>query len=160
MPVHVEGQDDLNVPGSFIYGVSPTNPDNAAVDAPLRQHEGHGVFYLNLGKLLNQPAPAPPNTTTGSGSDTESTPDPQAGESGNEAPNQIPMNEEPVPWSSLERYTVAHGIVSMVGFLVLLPFGAILARYARTYTSRWFGGHWVVQFALSACCFRAKFTQS
>ena len=44
---------------------------------------------------------------------------------------------------------VAHGIMCTVGFLGLLPLGALLARWLRTFSTRWFAGHWFVQTVLS-----------
>ncbi len=43
---------------------------------------------------------------------------------------------------------VAHAILCTIGFLILLPAGALLARYARTFTGGWFKGHWVFQLAI------------
>ena len=40
---------------------------------------------------------------------------------------------------------VAHAILCTIGFLILLPAGALLARYARTFTNVWFKGHWLFQ---------------
>ncbi|KAF5336249.1 hypothetical protein D9758_014359 [Tetrapyrgos nigripes] len=42
-----------------------------------------------------------------------------------------------------------HAILCTVGFLILLPLGTLLARYARTFTNRWFFGHAIIQLFLS-----------
>ncbi|KAJ6609094.1 hypothetical protein B0H10DRAFT_2165067 [Mycena sp. CBHHK59/15] len=42
-----------------------------------------------------------------------------------------------------------HAILCTIGFLILLPLGVLLARYARTFTQRWFWGHAVMQFIIS-----------
>lgn len=47
-----------------------------------------------------------------------------------------------------QRLIVAHGIICAVGFLFFLPFGSLLARYLRTFTPRWYTGHWISQFAM------------
>jgi uncharacterized membrane protein len=44
---------------------------------------------------------------------------------------------------------VAHAIFLTLGFLVSLPAGALLARYIRTFTPKWFTGHWIVQFLIA-----------
>ena len=41
---------------------------------------------------------------------------------------------------------VAHAIVCVIGFLVCLPAGALLARYLRTFSNKWYTGHWIIQF--------------
>lgn len=40
---------------------------------------------------------------------------------------------------------IAHGILSIIGFLFLLPLGAIVARYFRTSTNAWFKAHQTIQ---------------
>ncbi|KAJ6478937.1 hypothetical protein C8R45DRAFT_1006269 [Mycena sanguinolenta] len=44
---------------------------------------------------------------------------------------------------------IAHGIVCALGFALLLPFGAILARYLRTSQPWWYTGHWIAQFGIA-----------
>lgn len=44
---------------------------------------------------------------------------------------------------------VAHGILLFLGFLVFLPFGALLARYVRVVSPKWFVGHWILQVAVA-----------
>jgi len=43
---------------------------------------------------------------------------------------------------------VAHGILCVIGFLFLLPAGALFARYLRTFVPGpvWFKGHAFIQF--------------
>ncbi|KAI0743639.1 hypothetical protein C8Q80DRAFT_1106923 [Daedaleopsis nitida] len=64
-------------------------------------------------------------------------------------PNQVSGGEIDLPLLQYQKLIVAHAILCTVGFLILLPAGAILARYARTFTSGWFKGHWLFQFALA-----------
>ncbi|KAJ7476734.1 hypothetical protein FB451DRAFT_1173593 [Mycena latifolia] len=42
-----------------------------------------------------------------------------------------------------------HAVVCTVGFLILLPLGTLLARYARAFPRRWFWGHAVMQLVIS-----------
>ncbi|GAW07028.1 CBD9-like protein [Lentinula edodes] len=48
-----------------------------------------------------------------------------------------------------QRLVIGHASMLTIGFLFLLPIGALLARYMRTFTPIWFKGHWIVQFAIS-----------
>ncbi|KAJ3927555.1 MAG: hypothetical protein NXY57DRAFT_858706, partial [Lentinula lateritia] len=47
-----------------------------------------------------------------------------------------------------QRLAIVHAIVLTFGFLFLLPTGALLARYMRTFTPIWLKGNWNVQFAV------------
>ncbi|KAJ7634492.1 hypothetical protein FB45DRAFT_989410 [Roridomyces roridus] len=42
-----------------------------------------------------------------------------------------------------------HALLCAIGFLILLPLGVLLARYARTFTRRWFWGHAIIQLLIS-----------
>ncbi|KAL0563809.1 hypothetical protein V5O48_018254 [Marasmius crinis-equi] len=50
-----------------------------------------------------------------------------------------------IPLASYEKLFIGHAILCVIGFLVLLPAGALLARYYRTFTNAWFRAHWIVQ---------------
>ncbi|KAF7360135.1 Cytochrome b561 domain-containing protein [Mycena venus] len=54
-----------------------------------------------------------------------------------------------IPLSPLEIKARNHAILCTVGFLILLPLGVLLARYARTFTRRWFWGHAVMQLVIA-----------
>jgi len=54
-----------------------------------------------------------------------------------------------IPLSPLEIKARNHAILCTVGFLILLPLGVLLARYARTFTRSWFWGHAVMQLVIS-----------
>jgi len=53
-----------------------------------------------------------------------------------------------IPLSQYQKTIVAHAVVATIAFLFLLPAGALLARFARTTSPKWFTGHWIVQAAL------------
>jgi hypothetical protein len=103
----------------IIFALGATNPGSAAVDATLQQHIEFGTGHLDLTK-------------------------------------QLPMNlddssesfGEDIPLRPYQRLVVAHAILCVIGFLVLLPAGALLARYFRTFTPTWFRGHWITQIGL------------
>ncbi|THH28305.1 hypothetical protein EUX98_g5878 [Antrodiella citrinella] len=62
-----------------------------------------------------------------------------------------------IPLLPYQKNLVAHGIVSAIGYLVLIPFGILLARYLRTFSSRWFHAHWFVQTIVSGPLIIASF---
>ncbi|KAF9043771.1 hypothetical protein BDZ89DRAFT_1059221 [Hymenopellis radicata] len=106
----------------IIYAFGSVNPGSSNSDADFTQHLDAGSLQLNLAGTV----------------DTSS-----SGSTGSSAASGDP------PLRSYERLIVAHGIVCTVGFLLLLPFGSLLARYLRTFTPTWYTGHWISQFALA-----------
>ncbi|KAI3602750.1 CBD9-like protein [Moniliophthora roreri] len=115
---------------SIIWAWGDANPGSSNIDATIQQHRSMGSAQLNLAKDLSSTSPS-----TGSGSN---------GGNSNSGSSQ---HEQPLlPYQKL---IVAHAIFCVVGFLLLLPVGALLARYLRTFTDVWFKGHWIIQFALA-----------
>ncbi|KAJ3994413.1 hypothetical protein F5050DRAFT_517741 [Lentinula boryana] len=53
------------------------------------------------------------------------------------------------PLQPLEIMAKNHAILATTGFLILLPLGVLIARYARTFTPVWFPVHFVIQLFLS-----------
>jgi hypothetical protein len=104
--------------------MSSTNPGSASPDADIEQHSSNGVLTLSL---------------TGSGSNSSS----GSGSSGGSGAG---------PLTKTDKMLIAHAVLCGVGFLVVLPLGAILARLARTFFGKWFTVHWIVQFAIGEHC--------
>jgi len=50
-----------------------------------------------------------------------------------------------VPLLPYQKTIIAHAAVATFGFLFLLPAGALLARFTRTTSSKWYSGHWIIQ---------------
>ena len=128
---------------NIIWAFGSNNPDDSAVDASVVQHLDFGTASLNLGGTLNSTSRNPSNPvsvgfTSGVPNGNSTTP----GDGGSKVST--------LPLLSYQKMLIAHGILSAIGFLVLLPFGALIARYTRTLTPRWFTSHWVFQFALGA----------
>jgi hypothetical protein len=91
------------------------------------------------------------------------------GQNGGDGGGVAPTGLLSFPLTSIEVMARNHAIVSTVGFLILLPLGVLLARYARTFTRRyvlfspldvypshefidddsWFWGHAVMQLVIS-----------
>ncbi|KAF8887573.1 hypothetical protein BD779DRAFT_1526991 [Infundibulicybe gibba] len=59
------------------------------------------------------------------------------------------MSSSSIPLFPIERTVRSHGILCTVGFLILLPIGVLVARYARNWTNRWWLGHGMIQFLIS-----------
>ena len=53
-----------------------------------------------------------------------------------------------IPLLPYQKMIVAHGILCVVGFLGILPAGALLARYLRTFSPVWFKGHHLLQLVI------------
>ncbi|KAJ7587082.1 CBD9-like protein [Mycena floridula] len=100
----------------IIYAFGGANPDDASIDASLREHTNKGSTTLDLTKPVSSDG-SPVSTSIG---------------------------------QDYERLILVHAILCVIGFLLLLPAGALLARYLRTRSPSWFMGHWIAQFALSA----------
>ncbi|KAH6913838.1 hypothetical protein BKA70DRAFT_646105 [Coprinopsis sp. MPI-PUGE-AT-0042] len=62
--------------------------------------------------------------------------------------NDTNTGGDQVPLTSNERTLLAHAVLACIGFLILLPIGALIPRYLRTFVSGWFKFHWIVQFVL------------
>ncbi|KAF7970590.1 hypothetical protein HWV62_23597 [Athelia sp. TMB] len=107
---------------AIIWAFSTAAPDESSPYATIQQHIGAGTFNLNLTAPLSSSGSIP-TASSGSG--------------------------ETSAQESHDRMIVAHGIMCTVGFLGLLPLGALLARWLRTFTTWWFAGHWFVQTMLS-----------
>ncbi|KAH8828486.1 hypothetical protein DL96DRAFT_1799194 [Flagelloscypha sp. PMI_526] len=121
---------------NLIYAFGTTKPSSSAVDADLEQHAQEGAFTIDLSSTTSTPTagetPSTPSSTSGSSSGSNS---------GSSSSSQ--------PLSNFEKMIVAHGILMSIGFLVLLPIGALLARLSRTFTNRWFPFHMSIQWFIS-----------
>ncbi|KAJ7683425.1 hypothetical protein B0H17DRAFT_33752 [Mycena rosella] len=109
----------------LIYAFGTTNPESSDASATLQLHLDSGNTQLDLTKPLS--------------SSTDGT---STGDSPSSAPDTAPL-------TSRQRMIVTHAILCVVGFALLLPVGALLARYLRTTTPTWYTGHWIAQFVIS-----------
>jgi len=128
-----------DVSQGIIWAFSNQNPGSSAVDAAIVQHLNSGPTQLNLGNTLAANSRDPTNpisTLSDSGPPT-----PASGDGGSDA--------DSVPLLPYQKLIVAHAIVCVVGFLGVLPAGALVARYLRTFSSAWFKGHHALQLFIS-----------
>ncbi|KZP30315.1 CBD9-like protein, partial [Athelia psychrophila] len=122
-----------------IWALGSTPPPGASPDATLKQHVNSGTFTLDLtlpissnrSVFLSVPLPKALLTRN-----TPST-----------TPTTTNISDSQ---SKGDKMIVIHGILCTVGFLGLLPLGVLIARWMRTFTTRWFTAHMFVQAVVSA----------
>ncbi|KAJ7782508.1 hypothetical protein DFH07DRAFT_790896 [Mycena maculata] len=128
---------------NLIYGFGTTNPDSSDPSATLQQHVDYGFVVLDLSQSLTGSTTA--GTTAAASSTSTSTS--KSGYSNSGSASSGPTDD--IPLTPYQRMVVAHAIFCVVGFALLLPAGALLARYLRTFTPTWYTGHWIAQFAIA-----------
>jgi hypothetical protein len=116
---------------SIIWAFGTIPPSSSAKDATLQEHLDSGTLVLDLTKTTSTGA-ASPSATPGSGSSSSPS-----------------SSSNAVPLAPYQRMIVAHAIFCTIGFLLFLPAGALLARYFRTFTPKWFTGHYIAQFYIA-----------
>ncbi|KAJ7502499.1 hypothetical protein B0H11DRAFT_1988792 [Mycena galericulata] len=128
---------------TVIFGFATANPDSKDESATLQQHVDYGIMHLDLTKSLT-------GTPTSSGASGTATSKPKSGNSGSSnSENSSSGPTDDIPLTPYQRMVVAHAIFCVVGFALLLPVGALLARYLRTFSPTWYTGHWIAQFGLA-----------
>ncbi|PIL23782.1 hypothetical protein GSI_13532 [Ganoderma sinense ZZ0214-1] len=122
----------------WAFGVTAPAADPSAF---IQQHLDAGAFSLNLSKELEVAS------VSASGPTASST---QLG-GPSIAVDPAPPQSSPVTASNLlhtDGLLVAHAALSAAGFLILLPLGTLVARWARVFTPRWFTAHWFINVVL------------
>lgn len=130
---------DTNMQPELIWAFGTDTPSSSnGATATFQQHLSMGTISLDLTKSNNASILASPvlSLEQPSGSNGGSTPTAPKSKSSGPAP--------------AEKVILAHAIVCSVAFLVVMPAGALLARYLRTFSNTWFKGHWILQFGISA----------
>jgi hypothetical protein len=102
---------------NVIWAFGTIAPGSSSADATLQQHLNSGTFQLDLTGTLSANSTSSPSSTGSSG----------------------------IPLLYYQKLIVAHAILCVVGFLALVPAGALLARYFRTVSPTWFKGHVTIQ---------------
>lgn len=117
----------------WAFGPVSSKPSGEAADSTFDQHDGHDTFSLTL---------------SGSSSSSGSSNSSDSGSGGGNDSSAVVL-----PWLNYQKLIVAHAALSSIGFLVLLPLGGLLARWARTFVpgTVWFNGHWIINFGLGTC---------
>lgn len=105
----------------LIWAAASASPDSASPNATVKFHDlGFGSFILDASSPLTSSG-APTDTTAG---------------------KQVPLTKS-------QKFIVVHAVLFTIALLVLLPFGALVARLMRTSVPWWFKVHWIVQFYIS-----------
>jgi hypothetical protein len=117
--LHPKANSDTLQNVIWAFGTNP--PGSSSPDADLQQHLDSGTFQLDLTKTITSNSTSSPSSTPGSSG---------------------------IPLQYYEKLIVAHAILCVIGFLAILPAGALFARYLRTVSPRWFKGHVILQAAI------------
>ena len=64
------------------------------------------------------------------------------------SPSPVMATDIVIPLLPFEKYIICHACLCVIGFLGLLPLGALVARYTRTFSPYWYTAHWIIQFAI------------
>jgi hypothetical protein len=133
---------DGNTTVDIIWAYGTVNPDDNDPSANLLQHLESGSFVLDLSKEIDDD-----DLPTQSGSQTVFNPT----QTGTPSPTGRPGDDEDGGTSleTFEKLIIGHAVMTVVGFLIVLPFGALVARWGRTFTDKWFKYHWRTQVAVS-----------
>lgn len=109
----------------WAFGVTRPDPDPSST---LEQHLDAGKLMLDLTKTI-------PSTTSSSPSETSTS-----------SPTDTLIPDSPGNSQGPFRDPIlaAHMVLSFIGFLVLLPSAALIARWGRTRTAAWFKLHWLL----------------
>ncbi|TDL27428.1 hypothetical protein BD410DRAFT_714470 [Rickenella mellea] len=136
---------------SAIWALGVTSPNTANPDAFLIQHEDSGAFHLNLLGELDDSVTTSGPTATGlppsASSTTSSSTTTSATPTSSSDPEHGPDDGKPL--TKYDKLIIGHAILSVIGFLFILPLGALVARWGRTFTTRWFNYHWISQVVFS-----------
>lgn len=103
------------------------------------QHVASGAVSLNLTRIFTENTVGTAVPTGPPGSNTYLPPFPTQTSGSNYPVFQLPAL---LPYQQL---LMAHAILCSIGFLIILPTGALIGRWARTFTDSWFRAHWIFQ---------------
>jgi len=128
---------DTQTKQTLIWGVGMENPDSTDPDARITVHDAgqNGIVRLDITTAISDGS-----SSGGSGNN---------GTSSGGTIDDIPTQTGSLPpLTNPQKLIIAHAILFALGFLLLLPAGALFARLLRTTTPHWFQGHWIIQFGL------------
>ncbi|KAJ3990021.1 hypothetical protein F5890DRAFT_1482717 [Lentinula detonsa] len=115
----------------LIWAYGMTRPASPDPHTTIYGHYAAGMLLLNLEKDL------PGTPPEGSINDTTLA-----------RPSQD-ASEERLPYTTHELIVLGHGFLVAIGMLVLLPAGALVARWTRTCTDRWFKLHKLLNYMIA-----------
>ncbi|KAF8831523.1 hypothetical protein HHX47_DHR1000815 [Lentinula edodes] len=112
----------------LIWAYGMTRPASPDPHTTIYGHYAAGMLLLNLEKDISVTSPE------GSLDDTTSSP---------------VISQDPLFYSTHELVVLAHGFLIAIGMLVLLPAGALVARWTRTYSEKWFKIHKTLNYVIA-----------
>lgn len=118
---------------TVIWAWCKTAPSGNTVDATITQHDDEGELTLHLSNPLT-------NYDDGSTTPSQTT-----------GPVTSYGTEDAIILTPSMKIFIAHGVLMTVGFMIILPLGALQARFLRTIVPGkwWFGAHWLLQWPLT-----------
>ncbi|KAJ3767487.1 hypothetical protein FB446DRAFT_327410 [Lentinula raphanica] len=120
---------------NLIWAYGMTRPATSDPHTSIYGHYAAGMLLLNLEKELPG---TPPDDPTINDDDTTST-----------APShQDTQTAFEDPYTTHELIVLCHGVIASIGMLVLLPAGALVARWTRTYSDKWFKIHKFLNYSI------------
>lgn len=130
---------------TIVWAISTTRPPSNGPDAFLTQHVDQGSFTIDLAKPYTSSDPLG-NTPTSRPGGTGPVYHPP-GATNTFGGSDLPAFQLPslLPY---QRLLVIHAVLCSIGFLLVLPVGALVARWLRTFNRHWFKAHWITQVAL------------
>jgi Cytochrome domain of cellobiose dehydrogenase len=108
---------------NVVWAFGTQNPGSTDPGATIQQHLDSGTYVLDLTKPISS-------------------------SSNSSLPAAAKGHHQGFQLQYYQKLVIGHAILCSLGFLLFLPIGALLARYFRTFSSSWFQGHWIVQFAI------------
>lgn len=129
---------------NIVWAISTARPPSQATDAFLTQHVDQGSFPIDLTQPYTSSDPVG-NTPTSPPGGTGPVYHPPGAT--NTSGSNLPAFRLPslLPY---QRLLVIHAVLCSIGFLFVLPVGALLARWMRTFNHHWFKAHWITQLVL------------
>ena len=135
----------------IIWAFSSTPPASTEADSNFAIHQKFGGGSLNLTRVQPTPAEPPPplSPPPTPPSPPAPAPEPQPEESESDANAEDGAEGESGGGSAA---SFVHGVLCTVAFLLVIPFGALVARYAKvTDSPKAFRLHRLLQFAVGSC---------
>jgi hypothetical protein len=138
----------------IIWAFSRTPPESTEADAHFAIHQKFGRGSLNLTRVQPTPAeqpppfppPPPPHHPHPPPAPPAPEPEPETEESESDA------KDESESESGGGGASFVHGVLCSVAFLLVIPSGALVARYAKvTDSSKAFQLHRLLQFGIGSC---------
>lgn len=126
----------------MIWAFAVTIPNSADPTTDLSVHLDSGNFTLNLTNKID------PDQVIENASQTVFIPSITSSSVPLGAPTAATQQGTPRPLRMFEKLIIVHAVFCSFGFIVLLPLGALVARWGRTVIPLWSFYHWTIQVLL------------